>query len=536
MRGMRATRSIAKLLFCLAVGSVWWHVGAAQALGSTAAAATKQSEERFDVHEFRVLGNTTLATIDIERTVYPFLGDRKVFADVESARAALEKAYHDRGYDTVFVDLPPQDVAEGIVRLRVTEGRLRQTRVSGTRYFSNRQILAELPAAAPGKVPQFPELQKELAAVNAQTSDRSVVPILKAGPTPGTVDLTLKVDDHVPLHGSFELNDQYTPDTKPLRATFALSYDNLFGRLDNISVQYQDSPQRTNQVGVFAANYAASPLASGLRPSVYYINSSSDVATVGTIGVIGKGTIAGLRLSYPMPFGSGVQSLTLGADYKHFRETINLDASNALATPISYTNLSLAYSGAWKTDARDTSFSASADFGPRGFGNDAAGFANKRFQGRPNYFYLRLDGSLNPRLPFGFHLNTRLAGQFAVEPLITNENYSIAGNDGVRGYLEAEELGDSAIKGTTQLFAPLLHWHEQPLADAFVFYDIGATQFIDSLPGSPTHVVLRSAGAGFDFLPGRPISGVLTWADPLVSASRTRSGQSRYLFVVRGTF
>src|SRR5262245_55078889 len=86
----------------------------------------------FDVMEYRVLGNTVLAARDIESAVYPFLGPAKSLDDVEQARLALENAYRSAGRGTVFVDIPEQDVGEdGVIRLRVTEGRLNTVRVTG---------------------------------------------------------------------------------------------------------------------------------------------------------------------------------------------------------------------------------------------------------------------------------------------------------------------------------------------------------------------------------------------------------------------
>jgi hemolysin activation/secretion protein len=493
------------------------------------------SENHFDVHEYRVLGNTVLPNRDIETVLYPLLGDHKTLADVEIARAALEKTYHDRGFGTVFVDIPEQEVSEKIVRLKVTEGRLHEVRISGARYFSERKILAAVPAAATGTIPNLPALQQQLSAVNQQTADRSVVPILKAGPVPGTVDLALNVNDHLPLHGSVEFDNQNTPDTKPLRATVSLSYDNLFERFDSLSVQYQVAPQEVSQVNVFAANYAWGALENGLRPSVSFINSNSDVPTVGTVGVLGKGQIIGTRFAY---FLGGVpsQSLTMGIDYKHFRETIGLASTPAVVTPISYVNLSLAYAGAWSSDWLQSSLASTGNFGPRGLPNDSAAFANKRFQGQPNYFYLKIDGSLIAHLPRGFRLILRADGQFAEEPLITNEDYSISGADGVRGYLEAEVLADKGLKGSIQLQSPIAQLHTLSLGDVFVFYDAGRANIIDPLSGEPASTVLRSWGAGLNLLPGKWINGLVTWADPLANGPNTRRGASRILFVVRGSF
>jgi hemolysin activation/secretion protein len=522
----------------LVIGAAIKLLGVASAADSaptTNAAAT--SVKQFDVQEYRVVGNTVLEPRAIERLLYPRLGPAKSFADLESARAALEKLYHDQGFDTVFVDIPPQTISEGIVRLKVTEGRIESTLISGGRYFPERDVISRLPSTTPGSVLQVSKLQSELAAVNAETPDRAVVPVLKAGSMPGTVDLSLQVTDNLPLHGSLELNNQATIDTRSLRSIASLTYGDLWGRMDSISFQYQTSPQQVDQVRVIALNYVVHAFESGLQPSFLYINSNSNVPAAGTLGVLGIGEIMGARLAYSLPApAASVQSLTLGIDYKHFRNTISQNATTALDTPISYLNLSLTYSGLWRTDEVTTTSSVTANAGPRGVVNSPSAFENDRYRGRANYFDARADVSTAIKLPKDFSVRFRLAGQEATEPLITNEDYSIAGSDGVRGYLESEELGDRAIKGTVQLNSPSLHRKERTLGDAYLFFDAARMSVLDSLPEQPSGATLRSYGAGFDLLPAQKITGSFTWAKALNAASVTHAGESRFLFVLRGSF
>ena len=492
---------------------------------------------RFDIHEYRVLGNTVLSNRDIESVLYPLLGDHKSIDDVQVARTVLEKTYHDHGFATVFVDIPEQDVKDQIVRLKVTEGRLNSVRITGARYFSEGKILAALPAAVPGQVPNLTELQRQLTAINVESADRAVVPVLKAGPTPGTLDLALNVNDHLPVHGSLEINNQNTPDTRVLRLIGSLSYNNLFQTFDSVSAQYQVSPQEVSQVNVLALNYAwGTPLA-GFHPSVYFINSNSNVPTVGTIGVLGAGQIFGARFAFPMTDAAvPTQTVTLGIDYKHFRETIGLDGAPAVITPISYLNLSLGYTGFYSSDWWQGSLGTTANFGPRGIPNNPQTFADKRYRGRPNYFYLKIDSSWTAHLPKGFQLLLRANGQFAPEPLITNEDYTITGADGVRGYLEAEVLADTGYKGTVQFQSPFARWGTRQLGDLFMFFDAGRTDFVNPLPGEPQTTELRSWGAGLDVLPGQSVNGVLTWADPLSDGPNTHRGDWRVLFVIRSSF
>src|SRR3974390_1330670 len=83
---------------------------------SRATLARQASEEpTFDILEYRVEGNSVLPKLTIERAVYPHLGEKKRIADVEKARASLEKAYHDAGYATVVVNVPVQKVDKGVV-------------------------------------------------------------------------------------------------------------------------------------------------------------------------------------------------------------------------------------------------------------------------------------------------------------------------------------------------------------------------------------------------------------------------------------
>ena len=48
----------------------------------------------------------------------------------------------------------------------------------------------------------------------------------------------------------------------------------------------------------------------------------------------------------------------------------------------------------------------------------------------------------------GFAVRARISGQWSEYPLVNNEQFALGGLDTVRGYLEAETLGDSGVAGT----------------------------------------------------------------------------------------
>jgi hemolysin activation/secretion protein len=343
-----------------------------------------------------------------------------------------------------------------------------------------------------------------------------------------------KTEEHSQFHGSFEVDNQYSVDTEPLRATLTLSYSDLFSKADELSALYELAPQDVKQVSVFAASYLAHPLPDGLQPAVYFIDANTNVADADTAGVLGKGQVLGFRLSHAL--GVATQTLALAVEYKHFRNTLATDGSASEATPISYLNLSLAYAGTWNSTQRESTLTVSANYGPHGGGNTADAYAAGDFHANSNYFYLRADGQIVNSLPAGFRLVLRLAGQYADESLNINENYPIAGVDGVRGYLEAEVLGDRALKGTVQLQSPAWQRGARQVADAFLYFDAGAAEMLQELPGEPMHAHPRSWGLGVGLAPVKGITASLVWARPLVSAITTRADESRLLFLVRGWF
>ena len=527
-----------------------------------------QSPQHFDVFEIRVLGNSRLPQREIEAWLYSYLGPNKTLDDIEKARKTLETLYHDRGFGTVFVDIPEQTVDEGTVRLAVTEAKLKQVHVSGARYFSNREIKAAIPEAKAGTTPSLTKLQDQITALNVQTADRQVVPVLKAGSEPGTVDLNLKVDDHLPLHASLEVNNQYSADTSPLRVAAGLSYDNLFARNDSVAIQYQASPQKSEEVKVWLASYTTHVFNEDTRLVLIYVNSDSAVATLGSgdtrINVLGVGQTGSVRLIAPLASsGNSLGSINASVDYKNSlqslcKNTVDLslcpfeklhppikdengkpvaDPYHLAYTPINYINFSLGYSAGWRGEKQQGTFSLSGNFGVRGLRNDSLDFEDKRYLANTNYIIFRSDGLLIFKLPYAFNLQTRYSAQYAFDPVIPNEQFSLTGADGVRSYLESEELIDRGVKGALQFGTPSWKLFKEKLStDAYVFYDYGTGQIVQPLSYERTSHSVSSFGAGFNFNLFDHFNGDLFWSRALRDSTHTMRGNSRYQFNVRASW
>lgn len=396
-----------------------------------------------------------LSDVAIERAVTPFLGLNKTLRDVEAARVALEKTYHDAGYLTVVVSIPAQKVDDGNVILSVLEGKVERLRVKGAEYHAASDIKNKLPELAEGNVPYFPAMQKQLDAVN-RTADLSATPVLKAGRTPGTVDVTLDVEDKLPLHGSVELNNRQSPGTRPLRLAAAMRYDNLWQANHSLSLTAQTAPQATEQIRVLAANYVMPVGSKGDALAFYMVHSSSNVP--GPTSVLNNSNIAGVRLVLPLQAtGEFTQSLNLGVDRKSIQPVTGLvggTLATTLQPAITYVPLVASYNGAWLRTGGSTALDSTVTLGMRGlFGNSDENFEAKRPGASAQFATLR-SGLQQTHTFSRWTLQGKAEVQFASGLLLPNEQYAAGGAENVRGYQESEQVGDRAVRLSLEVRTP----------------------------------------------------------------------------------
>jgi hemolysin activation/secretion protein len=565
-----------RALFCLTAGAVTLAGGliaadpacaakaapAGRATNSTnSPSATEQAPpqkpaataQRFDIDDFAVQGAETLPQIEIEEALYPFLGPNKTADDVEKARAALEKAYHDKGYQTVSVSVPQQNALGKMISLKVTELKVGRLRVKNSRYFDLAKIANKAGSLKEGTVPNFGEVTKDIVALN-QWPDRRVTPALRAGVTPGTVDVDLAVEDKVPVHASVELNNRQSPNTTALRVSSTVHYDNLWQLGHSLSFTYQVAPQRPGDAEVFSGSYLARLQdVDWLSVLVYAVKSSSNVATVGGTNVIGPGQILGSRAVITLPTREGLfHTLSAGVDYKHFDQTVKL-GGDGFSSPVTYYPVVASYGATFQAEKFTTQLNAAVTYNLRPLSDDAFTFDTKRYYASPNFTHFNVDVSHTHELPEGFQLYGKVQGQVADGPLVSSEQFSAGGLDTVRGYLESETLGDNGVVGSLELRGPnigeLLQKrmkNETGQGEArftifnewrfFGFADAGTVTVLHPLAEQQSKFDVWSYGVGARFKMFNYLNGTLVYSVPQVSQAYTEARNPRVNFRIWGEF
>jgi len=354
----------------------------------------------------------------------------------------------------------------------------------------------------------------------------------------------LKVEDHLPLHGSLELNNRSTHDTTDLRLNALIRYDNLWQREHSVSLQYQTSPQDTSEVKTVAGSYVLpAPWSESHVLVGYAIWSDSNTSTGVGFQEIGKGFILGGRYIIPLPPKDRyTHNVTLGVDYKDFKET-NLSFAGAGPkdqAPITYVPFSVAYSSALPDETGFTRFSAGLNFVFRGLVATEQNFATKRYGSTGNYAYVTAGVERSQKLPGGAGLSLKVDGQAADQPLIANEEYSAGGMFSVRGYKESEALGDNALHGSAELSAPdlgeLVKAGPNFSLVPFVFYDAAYLKVKDALPGQEKSIKLAGTGVGVRGSLFRHLEYETAWAVALQDTDRTARGDWMVHFLVKAAF
>jgi hemolysin activation/secretion protein len=525
---------LAHALSCLACGQ-------AQAQTTDAREPAPGAPTRYDVEAYDVDGNTLLEPVAIEAAVYGYLGPDRTVTDIEAARAALEDAYHARGFDSVVVLVPAQTVADRVVRLEVQETVVGRLRVTGTKFYSIEDVKRQTPSLVEGAVPNFQRAQEEIAQLNREPG-RQVTPLVQPGKIPGTVDIDLHVAEQPPLHASVELNNDHPVDTTPLRLTATLRYDNLWQAGHTVSLSYAVAPENRQESEVFAGSYLAPVPHSRWSLMLYGYSSNSDVATLGDVAVLGKGYAVGVRAIGQLgSFGPFSQTLSAGIDFKHFDQLISVGNGKTppTTTVVDYWPVTAVYTLQQDGAASSTHASLGVTAGLRGAARDDTVFQANRAYARADFVRVNLDLEHTRNLPKDWVADLRFTGQFADMPLLSAEQFSAGGLGSVRAYLQSAGVGDEGVFGSAELRAPALNIAPRRyLSDLrpYAFFDGAQVWLLQPLPEQKADFQLYSAGLGARFQLLRRLDGHVLVGAPLTALRGIDPGRAYAQFSLKAGF
>lgn len=466
-------------------------------------AADASDAIRFPISRFEIKGNTLLPDADVERLVAPFTGQVRDFGDVQRALETLEAAYHARGYNVVTVELPEQELNQGVVVLKVVETRIGRIKVEKNRYFDEANIRRSLPTLREGGTPNLGLVSANLRLANENPS-KKVNLKLQSSDTDGEVDARLDVTDENPWKAMLNADNTGTDQTGKTHLGFVLQNANLWGRDHVASLQYTTTAEHPGAIKVYGVGYHI-PIYS-LNGSLDFFGSYSNVdsgtvsAGVFDLAVSGKGAVFGTRYTQSLAkMGNYESRLVYGIDHKAFKNSVVL-LGQELGNDVTVHPLSVNYVASWGGDIGELGGSATLlrniSGGSRG---GQADFTRARAGAKADYTVLRVSGSYSRMLPQMWQLRAIVNAQYTPDALIPGEQFGAGGAGSVRGFAEREISNDSGLGANLELYTPSLCDSEGWQCRLLGFYDSAYVKRNHALAGELGSTTIASAGLGARF-------------------------------------
>ena len=476
---------------------------------SAAPARPAGGAARVRVQRFAIEANNRFTDAQLQPRLAPWVGRELSLAELRQAAASVCAAYAEAGW-LAHCDLPPQDVTEGVIRIRVLEARLGGVRVQGSPQriapaHAESLLLAAQPQGQPLSLPAVERavlLVSDLPGVSAQAA-------LAAGSTEGETLVLLKLDDRAVFGGDLVLDNGGSRSTGQARASATLRLDGPLALGDAWTAQALHS--RGNDylrlgaslpVGLSGLRMGVS--ASGLR----YRLLGDELAALGGRGTAGT---LGLDAAYPLLRSRG-RNLELRMSAR--RDRFDNQASGSTTSRYRSHSISLTLNANQLDDWGGGGASAASLQLSRGridldgSPNQAADAAGPAVQGR----FDKASLALNRQQALTRWLSAigSFAAQWAGKNLDSSERFYLGGPGGVRAYPASEGGGSRGQLANLELRAQL--------PANFVlggFYDWGQVQALVRGPitgSGPNRYRLKGAGLSLAWSGPRALSLRATWA------------------------
>ncbi len=437
---------------------------------------------QFDVVRYEVTGANPLRPEVISKVLKPYLGRHHGLEGLSAAVDELERKLKKEGYSFHRVILLPQNLQQGIVKLKVHEFKLGKLNISGNKNFSDSNIRNSLPSLVEGQAPNTRLLNQSLAVAN-EHPDKTLQMIFKEGEMPNTLDIDLNVADKSPHTGYVRLSNTGTEETGDIRLGIGYQYSNLFDKDHIASINYSTSTEEPSNVSQWVMSYSFPFYENGDQLSVYY--SDSKVETTQSLGALdlnvnGAGTVLGARYMYSFKKVKGYkQKLFFGLDQKEFDNQILAGVVEAAGTnKLESGPISIEYEISKTQTKTPFSFAISLYQNLLSDQDDYDKEVRFPISIKPDdgWNLIRYRGQYD--LPVAsWLLRLKLQGQQASEPLISGEQFGVGGAQSVRGYEERAILGDTGYSLNIEWW----NTNEQKKFRWLIFYDVGQTKYVESI-------------------------------------------------------
>ncbi len=394
--------------------------------------------KEFFVKEIRLEGVKEILLSELRPILKKFENQNLNLAKLNAIARNITQYYRLKGYITSRAFVPPQEVENGVVVIKVVEGRLGKVVINGNKLVKT-DWLAGYVKMKTGEVIQYSKILQDLTRLN-RNPDRQIRAALAPGAAPETSDILLDVKESRPYRFAYTFDDHGTRLSGRLRQGLFFQDSNLLGRDDvlynNLTVSegrdflgeavnyvYPVSP--TGGRFIFSYAYSAVQLGKELKP--LQIDGGANL----------------WDLSYVQPVVDEANwSLDLDGGFAIKRIWSDLDGNANSRDRLSVVHFGpdVSVRDAWgTTNAKNDFVCGVSDF----LGSD-----------KDSFFADDLDISRVQPFFWNSVVVEHFQAQFSGDDLVSAQQIRAGGFDTVRGYEEGDSLGDYGFVESTEWRVP----------------------------------------------------------------------------------
>lgn len=455
-----------------------------------------------------VQGATAIPMADAGACIDAARGKRVGAADLMGLTACITKLYRDRGFFLSRAYLPPQEVRQGVVTIKVVEGYVGAVDVEGTTQADAEMQFAATLGERPARLATF---ERDLLLLADRHGHRVETSQLLADPgEEGRYTFKIKVAVAGVSWRLYADNRGNAEDGSDQTFGWA-AWNSVIARGDRLAASLFTVPNDTQALLFGDINYAR-PWGGGvLWTELGTSFSRTQRQAADTEGAVER--VYG-RVSTPL-LRSRAETLWASIAFDA-RESADLGSGvtttdervRVLRGSLSYTvvdggtRADLVLEGSRGLDAFDASQSGAPLL--------------TKVDARPQFTKVRLDAALTRKLAPAWDASFMLAGQWADGALVCAEEFAAGGARFGRAYDYSEIAGDDGIAAAIELrytWANAADWMKS--LQVYAFADAAVIWNRESDPTGLTEADLSSAGLGIRMTPVTGVTAAFELAQPL---------------------
>lgn len=486
----------------------------------------------------------------LQAQLVPYIGKPLSNKLVAEIRAAVTRYFRSIDRPLVSVSVPPQEVSAGALQLDVLTFAVAEKKAEGNRWTPDTYIQKNVRLAAGDEVDGV-RLIENLNWLNLNPY-RNLSVVFEPGDKSGTTNLILRSDEKKPWTVWGGYHNYGSSPTDQNRVFAGVNVANFPGIDQQLSYQLTTSPQLIPSGRLFnlghepgyvshsLSTFAPVTFGNGSRHKLssqlsYVQNYSALTAPftqdTKTLQFYGEHAFS------PIKIGEFSPEFYSGIDYKRQDNEVFFNNISTASTGIDIAQLVLGVRGDFETPF-GIARKGKARFDVRFVGspgnlyarNSNAAF-NAASSGRSvSSSYMYLYGSLkhDMPLPSRMFLSNSLSFQIADRALPSLEQFSLGGENTVRGYFSNEVSGDHGIALQNTFYLPSFDLggsagKSDGQLQPFLFADIGWAKDI----AAGTSNTLASVGAGVNVSFARNLSASLSFSHILMDGTKSMQNDHR---------